>query len=270
MRIAPLLLFVAVSLLAKTWQVEGIVIALDPLARTMLVSHGAIANRRETYMDAMAMPFRVRSAGELEGLYPGARIEFELVVEKERSFARNIVRSGAKDAVIPAPKNKLSIGDALPAFELTDQSGTRVANNDLRGKVVAVNFIYTRCPLPDVCPRLAANFALLQKRLRSRMGTDVVLLSITVDPDYDTPAVLSDYARQWSAISPGWRFLTGDVSSIAAALGEVYWTDEGSIGHNSVTSIIGRDGKLAAQVDGSQWRAGQLEKLITYHLEKTL
>ena len=66
---------------------------------------------------------------------------------------------------------------------------------DFRGKVVAVDFIYTRCPLPDVCPRLAANFAALQRRFRDRLGSELMLLSVTVDPEYDTPAVLADYAK---------------------------------------------------------------------------
>ncbi|MDQ1472430.1 MAG: hypothetical protein QOJ99_3910 [Bryobacterales bacterium] len=259
------LLIVTVSLFpagvdAKSWQVDGIVMAVDSFARTMLVSHRPIVN----YMGAMAMPFLVEDASELTGLYPGVRVGFELVVLKDRSFARHIRKSGGADAVIPPPKEKLKIGDVVPDFRLTDEQGNAVSSADLRGKVVAINFIYTRCPLPDVCPRLSANFALLQKRV-----PDVVLLSITVDPDYDTPAVLSEYARRWGAVSPRWRFLTGDVGHVAAWLGEVYWTDEGSIGHNSTTSVIDRYGKLAASVEGSSWRADQLEKLIINQLEKT-
>ena len=128
-------------------------------------------------------------------------------------------------------------------------------------------FIYTRCPLPDVCPRLAASFATLQRRFRQRIGRDLELLSITVDPDYDTPAVLAAYAGRWGADSRGWRFLTGDVSGIAGQLGEVFWTDEGSIGHNSTTSILDRKGRLAAVLDGSSWRMDQLENLIAHQLE---
>jgi protein SCO1/2 len=245
---------------AKTWHVDGIVMAVDPVARTMLVSHRPVTG----LMTGMAMPFRVEDAGELAGLHPGMRVGFELIVLKDRSFARKIRPSGEADSVIPAPKEQLKIGDVVPDFRLTDEQGKTVSLAGLRGKVVAINFIYTRCPLPDVCPRLSAAFALLQKRLQ-----DVVLLSITVDPDYDTPAVLAEYARRWGAVSPGWRFLTGDVSRVAALLGEVYWTDEGSIGHNSTTSVIDRDGKLAARVEGSSWRADQLEGLIRYQLEKT-
>jgi cytochrome oxidase Cu insertion factor (SCO1/SenC/PrrC family) len=79
--------------------------------------------------------------------------------------------------------------------------------------------------------------------------------------------VLAEYAKRWGADQRGWRFLTGDVARVAGQLGEVYWADEGTIGHNSVTSIVGRDGKLAAALDGSNWRVDQLASLIAHELE---
>ena len=224
----------------------------------MLVAHRPI----DKFMPAMTMPFRVERSSELDGLYPGARVRFELVVDKEKSLARRVVKTG--DGEIAPPKEKLRLGDTVADFELIDQNSRTVRLSDFRGKVVAIDFIYTRCPLPDVCPRLSANFALLQKRFA---GREVMLMSITVDPEFDTPAVLAEYAKRWGADERGWRFLTGDVARVAAQLGEVYWTDEGSIGHNSVTSIVGRDGRLAAAVTGSNWRVDQLSSLIAHELE---
>ncbi len=249
---------------AKTWPVDGIVIAVDPTAGTMLVSHRPI----EHYMGAMAMPFRAENAGQLEGLYPGVRVRFDLTVSRRGSVARNIRKTGEPDAIVPSPKEAIAIGNPVPDFSLTSEKGTRVRLSDFRGKVVAINFLYTRCPLPDVCPRLAANFAALQRRFANRMGADLVFLSVTVDPDFDTPEVLAQYAKRWGAKSPGWTFLTGDAAPIAAALGELYWTDEGSIGHNSTTSIVDRSGRLAASVAGSTWRIDQLEQLLQHELEK--
>ena len=259
----PTLVFLlALPLGAKTYAVDGIVVAVDPAARTILVSHRAIMH----YMPAMLMPFRAENAAELAAIHPGARIQFDLSVTKAQTVVRHIRPSGAPDAVLPAPREKLGIGAELPDFHLTGQDGRTVRTADLRGKVVAIDFIYTRCPLPDVCPRLAANFALLQRQFRDRCGRDLVLLSVTVDPDFDTPAVLADYARRWDA-GPAWLFLTGDVAPLGAALGEIYWADEGSIGHNSTTSIIGRDGRLAAQVEGSNYRPDQLAHLVARQLE---
>jgi protein SCO1/2 len=260
--LATLVLIPCVPLMAKTYSVDGIVVAVDAASRTMLVSHRAIAH----YMPAMLMPFRSETAAELAPLHPGARIAFDLSVTKGQSVARNIRSTGAPDAAIPPPPEKLAIGAALPGFQLTDQHGRTLRTPDLRGKVVAIDFIYTRCPLPDVCPRLSANFAMLQRQFRDQAGDSLLLLSVTVDPEFDSPAVLAEYARRWAAGS-GWRFLTGDVALLAAALGEIYWAEEGSIGHNSTTSIIGRDGRLAAQIEGSNYRPDQLAHLIARQLE---
>jgi protein SCO1/2 len=261
-RLSTLACLLGLPLMAKNYAVDGIVVAVDPAARTMLVSHRAIAR----YMPAMLMPFRAESAAELAALHPGARILFDLSVTKAQALARNIRLSGAPDAPLPAPKEKLAIGGQFPDFELSDQSGHAVRTADLRGKVVAIDFIYTRCPLPDVCPRLSANFALLLRQFRHAAGENLALLSITVDPDFDTPAVLAEYARRWAA-GPGWLFLTGNVAPLASALGEIYWADEGSIGHNSTTSVFGRDGRLAAQIEGSNYRPDQLAHLIAHQLE---
>jgi len=253
--------FAAAAAFGKTYPVDGIVLALDPVAHTMLVSHRPIAR----YMPAMVMPFRVEQPADLATLYPGARVQFDLVISNHQSVARNLRKAQGPDAAIAAPKERLHVGDPLPDFRLTDQFGSTVGLADLRGKVAAIDFIYTRCPLPDVCPRLSANFATLQRRFH---GRDLRLLSVTVDPDYDTPAVLAGYAKRWAADPSAWRFLTGDVGPLAAALGEVYWSDEGSIGHNSTTSILDRQGRLAAMVEGSNYRIDQLEHLIARELEK--
>ena len=263
-RTLALVLGCAASLFAKSWQVDGIVIAVDPAARSILVSHRPI----DRYMPAMAMPFRLEDARQLQGLHPGVRVQFELVVNKDHSLARNVRKFPGPDEPIAAPKTQLQPGAPLSAFHLTDEQGRSLSLADLRGKVLAIDFIYTRCPLPDVCPRLSANFAALQRHFHDQLGKDLVLLTITVDPDYDTPAVLADYAKRWGADHNGWRFLTGDVATTAAELGEVYWMDEGSIGHNSMTSVITRDGRLAAMVDGSTWRVDQLEELVSHQLEQ--
>lgn len=250
MRGCSFILLAAALASAKSYPVDGIVVALDPVARTMLVSHRPIAN----YMPAMTMPFRVADPAELAPLHPGARVAFRLDVGKDHSLARDIRRAAGGDVEIAPPKGRLRIGDPVPTPA------------QYRGRVVVVDFIYTRCPLPDVCPRLSANFAAMQRQFRD---TDLLLLSVTVDPDYDTAPVLAEYAARWGADPARWQFLGGDQSALASALGEVYWSDEGSIGHNSVTSIIGREGRLAATLEGSGYRTDQLASLISHELRRT-
>jgi protein SCO1/2 len=166
------------------------------------------------------------------------------------------------------PKTALSkvlIDHKMPSFTLLDQNGRTVSLADFRGKVVVVDFIYTRCPLPDVCPRLSANFATVSKKLR---GRDVEFLSITIDPQHDTPEVLQEYARRWQA-GESWRFLTGtaeQIQEVAGLFGLIYWPEEGSITHTVATAVIGRDGTLAAQIDGAKYRPDELLALVEHAL----
>jgi protein SCO1 len=240
---------------ARRYRVDGLVLRTDPAARSVTVSHRDIPG----YMPAMTMPFRVRRARELAGLKPGMRVSFDLA----GGYARRIrVRQASTgDIKLPEPVGRIAIGAPVPDFTLTDQTGRSVRLSDFRGRMVAIDFIYTRCPLPEVCPRLSANFA----RLQRRFGQRLVLLSLTLDPQYDTPAVLTEYARIWGANPSGWHFLTGsrpEIERIAGGFGMVYWPEEGSIVHTSQTGLIAKDGTLAAVVEGSTYQAGQLMDLI--------
>lgn len=263
--ISVLLLSIPFAAAAKTYSVDGVVVAVDAARGSITVSHRAIQH----FMKPMVMPFQVENSQELTGVHPGSRVRFELVVTKDHARARHIRSIAGIDFPVPEPMGKVPIGSAVPDFTLTDQMGQPVTLSQLRGKVVVVDFIYTRCPLPDVCPRLSANFATLQRRLQAIMGRDLVLLSISIDPEYDTPKVLGEYAKRWSAASPGWRLLTGSeaaVAKAAASFGLVYWAEEGSLSHTSATSILDREGRLAAILEGSSYRVDQLADLIASQL----
>src|SRR5262249_37416410 len=144
------------------------------------------------------------------------------------------------------PVEKVAVGHPMPDFTLTNQHGDRVRLSGFKGKVVVAQFLYTRCPLPDVCPRLAASFSRIQRRFPER--ADLILFSITLDPTYDTPEVLSRYSMLWRPQS-GWHFLTGteeEIKRVAKCFGLIYWPEEGVITHNSTIGMIGRDGRVSA------------------------
>ena len=269
-----MLIFGTLTSCAKRYPAEGLVLRVEREKQSVVISHREIRG----YMPAMAMPFRVKNPAQLEGLVPGSRVEFQLEVGSHGAVVRNLhPRAPATEGVVgdnghklrlPATPDKLSIGALVPDFSLIDQLSRPVRIAGFRGKVVALNFIYTRCPLPDVCPRLSAGFARLQKRFASR---DLVLLSVTLDPQYDTPEVLAQYAKIWRADSDRWHFLTGDlveVQRVAASAGIIYWPEEGLLSHTSETAVIARDGKLVALIEGSGYSAQQLGDLIALELEK--
>jgi protein SCO1/2 len=159
----------------------------------------------------------------------------------------------------------MAIGQPVPDFTLTDQTGQRVSLSRFKGKVVGVTFIYTSCPLPDYCFRLSNNFGRVQKRFADRMGRDLVLLSISFDPVHDTPEVLAKYAGIWKADPNSWHFLTGttaEVKAVSGRFGLNFWPDESTLTHSMHTIVIDRQGKLAANFEGNQFTAEQLGDFV--------
>jgi protein SCO1 len=143
------------------------------------------------------------------------------------------------------------IGPA-PDFALTSQDELPVALGDYRGKVVALTFIYTSCT--DTCPMLTAMMAHVQDKLGSAFGTKIAFVSITVDPERDTPAVLKQYAQNFDANLAGWAFLTGDPAALRDVERRygvfVAKTAAGDIDHTFLTSLIDPDGILRVQYLG--------------------
>ncbi len=242
---------------------EGMVLRVDPAEQTMLVSHRAV----QGVMPAMVMPFRVANARELAALGPGSRIEFEL--RHQAAYRVRLIETRrTEDFEFPRAADDLKPGDVIPDFTLTDHLGRPFSFQSLRGRVVVVNFLYTRCPLPEVCPRLAAAFASLQRRYAQAIPSDLALLSITLDPGFDTPEVLARYAASLKARPDGWLFLTGETAPVAKRFGLVHWAEEGVIVHNSQTAIVDRQGRLAAIVEGSSYRLEQLSDLLKQTIAK--
>lgn len=255
--------FASLALAAREYKVDGIVMSVDLAQSSIAVAHRPIPG----LMPAMTMSFGVDRAS-LGSVSPGDRVQFTINPDERPLAGHSLQRIPPDTGGIPRPPRRVAQGSPFPDFNLIDQTGRDVRLSEFRGKVVAMQFIYTRCPLADVCPRLAANFATLQRQFA---GRDLVLLSITVDPEHDTAPILAAYAREWGA-RPGWRFLTGAlpaVAEVASNAGLVFWPDEGAIGHTSSTVIVTRAGKAGANLEGSSYRVDQLVSLVRHFLEET-
>ena len=159
----------------------------------------------------------------------------------------------------------LLVGQSVPDFGLIDQRRKSIALSALKGQVVAITFIYTRCPLPNFCFRMSNNFGILHRRFADRMGKDLVLLSITFDPEDDQPETLADYARTWAKDDKAWHFLTGpaaNVKKICREFGVNSWQDEGFLTHSLHTVIVDREGRIAANLEGNEYSAKQLGDMV--------
>jgi len=257
---------------AHHYTTTGLILKVDRPAATVTISHDAFPG----FMDAMVMPFDVKGDARTATLAAGDRVRFRLAVKGDRSWVDRVeVISGAPiDAGLqqtPAVPVLVPVGSPLPDFELIDQANEQVALSALKGKVVAVNFIYTRCPLPDYCPRMVYNFRTIRDRFAARMDRDLVLLTISFDPKYDTPDMLARYAAAERAGGRGWHFLTGDpanIERVCNAFGIEYWAEEGLITHSLQTAVIDRDGRLAATVEGKEFSPKQLGDLVAAVLDR--
>ena len=261
----------------QEYSVTGMVLKVDRARLTFTASIQEIPG----FMAAMAMPFEVRQRKDLDGLVPGASVAFTLVVNGNSSYAERIrivrYQSTEQDPLAASrlklltqvaggsPRQVLAVGETVPDFKLIDQMRRPVSLSELRGKVVAINFIYTSCPLPNFCLRIANNFGVVQRRFKARLGRDLVLVTVTFDPAHDTPDVLSQYAKRWDADPANWRFLTGpvsDVQKVCHLFGVDFFPDEGLMNHSLHTAVLDRRGRLVANVEGNQFTADQLRDLI--------
>jgi protein SCO1/2 len=165
----------------------------------------------------------------------------------------------------------VAVGEAVPNFTLTDQAGHAVSLSQFRGKVVALTFGYSRCPNPNYCLRLSRNLAEVERQFHDRAGSDLVLLTIAIDPEYDQGPALARYAQSFGADAKIWHFLTGtvpQVHQVAGMFGMDFWNTEGLLTHTLHTVIIDRQGRLAANIDGNQFTARQLGDLVKIVMDR--
>ena len=237
----------------QTFWARGVVRDLNPGNRQITISHEALSN----YMAAMTMPFKVRNSGELAGLQRGDKITFQLHVTDSESWVDHLTKIGA---VLLPPEDKTTVPAATESFpaasrnplldyKFTNELGRAVSLGDFHGQALAITFFYTRCPLPDYCPRLSKNFQEAEQKLESRPGTPTNwhFLSVSFDTEFDTPTMLKAYGDSYQYDPRHWSFLTGPadkIGELARDSGVTYQPDAGTFNHNFRTLIIDTRGHL--------------------------
>lgn len=159
----------------------------------------------------------------------------------------------------------------VPDFILLDQDGKRFDSAALRGKVIVLDFIYTTCT--DVCPLFTANFARLQRQLATEHRSEVFFISITTDPEIDSPKVLQAYAQRYGADFSNWAFLTGteaQLKEVWKGFGiRVIHEGRGRVRHDSLTTLIDRQGMRRFNHFGEKWRLEDVERDLLLLLAET-
>jgi protein SCO1 len=248
----------------RRFEARGIVRGFAPDRSTVEIEHETIPG----FMPSMTMPFSPKDLSEISALQRGDAISFRLTVTDKDSSIDQIRRIDARQVQLPAQKKEVSSparssdrlreGDTMPEFTLIDQDGRTIMLNDFRGRPFVLTFIFTRCPLPNFCPMMSRHFAALQSAIE--IGTDPVagtqLLSISFDPDFDSPKVLKTFAAGEHADPNVWTFATGakpEIEKLTHEFSVFVQPEGGSISHGLVTALIDRDGRIAKIWRGNGW-----------------
>jgi protein SCO1/2 len=250
----------------REFEIVGQIVRIDRATSYATIRHDDITG----FMPAMTMPFAVKPAGLLEGREPGDLVRGTLLVDGTEAWIGALTKTG-HGPLPPAgygTGHGLVIGDRLPDAAFVDQSGQPLALSWLDGQASVVTFIYTRCPLPEFCPAIDSRFRALQQEISTAPAggalARVRLLSVTIDPAFDTPGVLKAHAATLDARPEIWRFATAPPDAIAA-FGQQFGLDVRQTGagaadieHNLRTVILGHDRRIVEMLTGAQWSAADL------------
>lgn len=251
----------------------GVVTEVFSAEKKVTIKHDAIPG----YMQAMTMPFDVKDTNELANLSPGDSVSFRIVIENNKGWIDQIRKTG-KMINIPLTSgplrsvrdvDALNEGDLLPDYHLTNQLGHAISTAQYRGQALAITFLFTRCPYPNYCPLMANNFAAVQKKLLGTPNapTNWHLLTVTFDPEFDTPEILRQYAEMHHADPARSTYATGsltDITALGQQFGLAFWKEQGGIiSHNLRTIIIDASGRVQKIFIGNEWQPEDLVAEIT-------
>lgn len=254
----------------KRYPLKGKVVSVDKADRTATIAHEDIPG----YMPGMTMPFKIKNDADLEMLKPGDQVTAQLVVDDLSAWLEitAIIEGGSPLSPTSTVPGEPKPGDDVPDFGLVNQDGKRIHLAQYKGKAFALTFVYTRCPQPDQCTLMSNNFAAVDKQLQGDASAyeKTHLLTVSFDPDYDTPKVMRSYGsghtgRYSDETFQHWEFLTGskdEVKGIAQFFGLRYFLDTESgdeqVIHSLRTAVIGPDGKLFKLYRGNEWKPEEI------------
>lgn len=267
----------------QIFEVDGWMRAVADSGETVTIQHEEIPG----FMPAMTMPFYLKDRSLADGLEVGDRVRFRYVVGENESWIDRIEKVEGEEAASVSPEEgaranalraripRLEEGDVVPSFQLINQDGERFETGDFRGEALAISFIFTRCPVPDFCPRMSKNFAELQRKVEANpdLRDRVHLLSVTIDPAFDTPEVLRRYAATYTDSTENWTFATGEAGRIEEMRTRfaIFVDSEapgGNIDHALGTALVDPEGRLASVWWGNRWTTDEVLEAISTTLEE--
>lgn len=248
---------------AKRFDLTGKVVSVEPAKHIITVAHDEIKD----YMPRMTMPFKVKGDWVFGVVKPGDRIAAAYVVDGTDSWLEEVVITQGPEAPNATGGVEPKPGDEVPNYRLVNQNGDAIRIHDYKGKALLLTFIFTRCQDPNQCSLMSGNFANINQELQKQpdLQNKTHLLSVSFDPEYDTPKVLRSYGSAYTGkyadeTFDHWEFASGsadEVKTVAQFFGMRYHKDEAGkdqMIHTLATALIGPDSKIIKLYRGNEWK----------------
>lgn len=260
--------------LVRSFSARGVIRELPAAGRSLVVKHEDIPG----FMPRMTMEFDLGPDHRPTGLRVGDSIEFQVHANETESWISDVRVVGTNSPVLPMPAGlssaallnagSLKSGDLVADAELLSEDGRTIRLSSFRGRALALTFLFTRCPVPDFCPRMSQHFSRARSLLSQQAGgpTNWQFLSISFDPEVDKPGVLARYARGYRGQNQDrWVFAVASTNAMAVFGSQLdfrFANEGGSFVHNLRTVVIDARGRLFRQFNGNAWNAEELAQAI--------
>ena len=256
----------------RVFAVKGVVTEVIAERKKVRIAHEEIPD----YMAAMTMLFDVQDINELAGLQSGDEVAFDMVVTEDDGWIEHVKKTGAVSEIVTdvpgifrrvRDVDPVDEGDPMPDYQFTNEVGQVVRLADMKGQAYAFTFIFTRCPYPDFCPRMSKYMRAVYDGMSNlEDGPDNWrLFSITIDPEFDTPAVLKGYAQAYGYDPKRWNYLTApliDITAVSEQVGLQFYRPEpgnpAGLNHNLRTVVVDATGIIRRILPGNEWDAGEI------------
>ncbi len=257
------------SLVAQPVAVQGVVLELDADARTYQLELDAITAKEL----GLESPHRFKvGLGDAEINYTTRTIRADAVFySKQWHLERIFPVDGAgakamqdtnerlhKSTATMSRRKYVKQGDYIPNFAMIDQDGNFLQIRELQGKAFVLNFIFTRCTVPTMCPASTNRMSELQKGAKETGLKDLHFVTITFDPEFDSPGILRQYAKGYGLDLENFHLLTGTsqvVQDLLRQFGILTMEEDGTINHTMATLLVDDKGRVAFRKEGASWKA---------------
>tara|TARA_B100001564_G_C20659869_1_gene680999 strand:- start:577 stop:1422 length:846 start_codon:yes stop_codon:yes gene_type:complete len=258
----------------KIHHVTGVVLDINLDDNKILIDHDSIPN----FMMPMIMPFNIENENIVKNLNKNDSVKFKFIITEKSSYAtdfnilgKRINNNSEDDFWEDDEYSKKEIGDKLSNVTLLDINAKAASLNDYSGKFVFISFIFTRCPVPNMCPAVVIKNGVIARNFKD--NDNIKLVMVSFDYLYDTPEILKSFYESSIEDFPNWDVLSSvgkvsDLYTLSSEIGCKYWgIEKNNIGHNLRSALIGPDKTLLKIWEGDDWLAGSVSNQIESYIK---